>query len=1003
MSDLINNLNPEQKEVVVHESGPLLIVAGAGTGKTTVITQRISYLINKIGCRPDEILALTFTDKSAGEMEERVDRLLPYGYVDLWISTFHSFAERILKQHGLEIGLPNDFKLLSSTGQWLLVRQNLDKFKLDYYRPLGNPTKFIHALLRHFSRAKDECITTKDYLDYTENLKLNSDSAEFVKTVVDDQTISQLSTAELKEVIAQEIQKQAEVANAYHTYQQLLLDNDALDFGDLINYCLKLFQERKNILAQYRQQFKYVLVDEFQDTNYAQYELVKLLSKPKNNITVVGDDDQAIYKFRGASISNILQFKDDFPQTKEIFLINNYRSSQNILDLSYDFICQNNPYRLEVKLQGEKKLSKKLISNVKSNAMIEHLHSATLVSEVRLAIDKIIELYNQSQDTNWSDFAILIRANASADDFAYGLDQAKIPYNFVASKGLYNKNIVLDILAYLKLLDSYHESSAMYRILVMPLWQIGQSDIINLNYWAGRKGWSIYETLHQSQTIKNISAEAKSRINKILTMIDGHSQLVRDKKNVTEVVQAFLTDSGYLKFLSQKDSSSNREELNYLNQFYKKIQEFERSSSDKTTKNYLELINLELEAGDAGSLSQNLEEESPDTIKIMTVHSAKGLEFKYVFIVNLVDKRFPAIGRSEPIEIPAKLIKEVVPEGDVHLQEERRLFYVAMTRAKAGLYFTSADDYGGGCKKKISRFLIELNKQGLELSSSKQEHKKIDIFDQPKKAPLAVKESDLILPNKFSFTQLKAFKSCPYQYRFAHILRIPIKGKAQTSFGQSMHLALQKFFLLVNLKNRKIQPDLFDPDKKSEVANITWDELFYIYRESFIDNWYSDKKIKNDYFKKGEKSLKNFFEYYNQNKPVAKYLEYSFNLRLGDNGGDCLIKGKIDRVDAVDGSIKIVDYKTGSPKSKLALEDKEQLLIYQIAAQEVMKEDVKALSFYYLDNNQEISFLGSQQELDKIRAKIIKTIGEIRQGEFPPKPGQICAWCDFNSICEYRA
>src|SRR3990167_4082049 len=290
---ILESLNKEQKEAVTHENGPLLIIAGAGTGKTTVITRRIAWLILEKKIKPDEILALTFTEKASTEMEERVDRLLPYGYVDLWISTFHGFAEKILRLHGLDIGLSTNFRILSDTEQWYLVRKNLDKFNLDYYRPLGNPTKFIHALLKHFSRAKDEEISPKEYLAYTESLKLDKDIAP-------------------DESAAQEAARLAEVANAYHIYQKILLENNALDFGDLINYALKLFKERPNILEFYRKKFKYILVDEFQDTNWAQYELVKLLAEPNNNLTVVGDVDESIYKFRGASISNILTFKKDF-------------------------------------------------------------------------------------------------------------------------------------------------------------------------------------------------------------------------------------------------------------------------------------------------------------------------------------------------------------------------------------------------------------------------------------------------------------------------------------------------------------------------------------------------------------------------------------------------------------------------------------------------------------------------------------------------------------------
>ena len=256
----LSSLNSAQKQAVTHDSGPIILIAGAGTGKTTVISQRIAYLIEQGKAKADEILAMTFTDKAAQEMVERVDRLLPLGYADLWINTFHGFCERVLKSHGLDIGLSNDFKLLDKTATWMLVRQNLDRFDLEYYRPLGNPTKFIHALLNHFSRCKDEVIYPEDYLAYAEKIQLDTDLAKD------------------REDASQEAKRLKEIANAYHVYQQLLLDNNALDFGDLINYTIKLFKERPIILKKFREQFKYVLVDEFQDTNVVQNEIVQLIA-----------------------------------------------------------------------------------------------------------------------------------------------------------------------------------------------------------------------------------------------------------------------------------------------------------------------------------------------------------------------------------------------------------------------------------------------------------------------------------------------------------------------------------------------------------------------------------------------------------------------------------------------------------------------------------------------------------------------------------------------------
>ena len=267
-------LNKEQKEAVEHINGPLLIVAGAGTGKTSVLVERLDYLINKKQVKIDDILLMTFTEKAAGEMEERADRILPYGYVDLWINTFHSFCQRILKEHALDIGLPGDFRLMTQTDQWILIKKNLENLELDYYKPLGNPTKFIHELIKHFSRLKDESISAKDYLSYVEKLEKGTDKNNEEDVI--------------------ELARLKELARAYQVYNKLLLDESLLDFGDLIMYTIKLFRERPNILKFYRAKFKYIMVDEFQDTNWAQYELVKLLASPKNNLMVVGDDDQCL-------------------------------------------------------------------------------------------------------------------------------------------------------------------------------------------------------------------------------------------------------------------------------------------------------------------------------------------------------------------------------------------------------------------------------------------------------------------------------------------------------------------------------------------------------------------------------------------------------------------------------------------------------------------------------------------------------------------------------------
>ncbi|MDP3244516.1 MAG: UvrD-helicase domain-containing protein [bacterium] len=1008
MEELLVDLNNEQKEAVTHKEGPLLIVAGAGTGKTTVVTKRLAWLILNNFAAPEQVLAMTFTDKAAGEMEERVDRLLPYGYVDLWVSTFHAFCERVLKAHAIDIGLSSDFKLLNQTEQWLLLRQNLEKLNLDYYRPLGNPTKFIHALLKHFSRAKDEAVRPAEYLEYVKNLKLNADAENVIARTPHLRGTKQ--SHQLKDKIAafppvarndenNDIHRLEEVANAYHVYQQLLLDNNALDFGDLINYTLELFQKRPKILEQYRQQFKYILVDEFQDTNWAQYELIKILAAPSNNLAVVGDDDQSIYKFRGASVSNILQFKQDFPSSQGIVLVKNYRNKQNILDTAYNFIQQNNPYRLEYKLKSSN-LSKKLSAQTGAEGIFQQIIAEDYLDEAKKIAATMIDLHKKDKDASWNDYAVLVRANSYAEPLMKVFSDIGLPFNFVASRGLYAKTIVMDILAYLKLLDNYHESPALYRVLNLPVFALPVESVIVLNHYAFKKSVSLYEALKNASMMPEISAETRNKINDLLAMIGKHTALARTA-NVSKVTLAFLEDSGYLKKLVNQDSQQAQTEVNFLRQFYKKIQDFETAALEPTVKNFMETFKLELEAGEEGNLENDLE-QGPEAVKIMTIHSAKGLEFRYVFLANMVDKRFPATERRDPIELPTALVKEILPEGDVHLQEERRLFYVALTRAKEGVFLTRALDYGGVRAKKPSRFLYEL---GLVKEEGKKQTKKKESADDfQKREPLAAGKSDLLahLPPYFSYTQYRAFKSCPLQYKFAHILKIPVQGRAPFSFGHSLHRALYDFYHLLLEQNQNQQAGLFGAEGEKKQNIPTLEDLLTIYKKRWVDDWYDNAAQKKDYFTKGEKTLRLFYEQNKDNFGRPVFLEQPFFLKFGN----CTVKGAVDRIDDLgDNTVEIVDYKTGKAKDEETLDEaaKEQLVIYQIACQELLKKTPARLTFYYLESGVKLPFLGTDKDKQKTKDNFEKTFEEIKRSDFVADPSpHKCKFCDFKEVCEFR-
>ncbi len=974
----LSHLNKEQSEAVQHENGPLLVVAGAGTGKTTVLISRLLYLISAKKLTGEEVLLTTFTEKAARELEDRATKELPYGYFNLWINTFHGFCERLLKEHGLDIGLPGDFKLLDQAQQWILIHNNLEQFDLDYYAPLGNSTKFIHELVKHFSRLKDEDIWPQDYLDYVLELEQNSD---------------QMLTGLDKDEQNQEVNRLKELANAYHIYNKLLLENSFLDFGDLIIYTLKLFRERPQILKLYQQKFKQVMVDEFQDTNWAQYELVKMLSRGHGNLTVVGDDDQSIYRFRGSSIFNIMQFKDDYPKAKEIVLTKNYRSGQNILNHAYISIKKNNPNRLEEKI----KISKELKSQTETKGQVEHWHLQNEESETAFVRDKIQEIYNSNKNVNWSDFAILVRANSSASKFVQELDRHGIPNLFVSLKGLYYKPLILNAIAYFKLLDNYHESSALFRVLNFDHFSIGHKNIMALNRFARKKTWSLYETLENAQVVPEVSAESIQKINQLLILINKHSTLAKTE-SASKIFLGYVKDFSIIPDL---DKDKDKEKFSWLNQFYKKLKSFEAADTDVKLKEVVNLINLELEAGESGSLQ--LEFEDPDVVKVMTVHSAKGLEFKYVFVCTLVDKRFPTINRTDKIQIPDELVKEAISsDKNFHIEEERRLFYVAITRAKEHLYLTSAKDYGGKLEKKPSPFIAEMELTaretfGVENQTMNELEKDLD----KQKDKLKVKKTIYSLPGKFSFSQLEAYSKCPWQYLFSFILRVPIPDKASLSFGKTLHNTLYDYLQPLAARTG-LQGDLFGGEDNNDI-DLSEKKLLALYQEKWLDGGYRNKKEKEDYFKKGKEIVKSFSQMMQTEKPEPVYLEKDFSFKLQE----FMIKGAIDRIDKLsDGTIEVIDYKTGKPKDKLDKKSKRQLMIYQLALQSIEEfKDFKIskLSYLYLNNNQLVSFVAAPKDLEKLEQELLAEMKEITTLNFTPKPSAlVCGNCDFNGICEFR-
>lgn len=939
-------LNREQIQAVTHKKGPLLIVAGAGTGKTTVITESIKYLLKEQEVRPEEILALTFTEKAAAEMLERLDVVMPLGYEEPWLSTFHAFCDRILRLEGLEVGLSPDYTILSQPQQWLLIKQNLFDLKLDYYRPLGNPTKFIGALLNFFSRLQDEDVSEAKLR------KLQTPNSKFQKKVGKE-----------------EFKKYQELFQAYRRYQELKLSENVFDFGDLITWTLKLFRKRQNVLEKYQQQFKQILVDEFQDTNLAQLQLIKLLAPAEKNpnLVVVGDDDQSIYKWRGAAISNILDFKKHYPEAKEIVLTQNYRSGQKLLDRAYKLIQNNNPDRLEIKLKVDKHLVSRRAEKL-PDAQAVLLPS--LESEADFVVEKILELAAKKPYT-YKDFAILARANNHLEPFVAALKRSGIPYQLLGNRGLFDQDEVRSLLFFLKVVVDPTDTLSLFQLLHASVFGVKADLLLEMLQVARQAGKTLWQVIQESS----------SGHSGLQLLVDQVSQARQRavKEPASPILYDFIQATGYLREFLEKESIENQLKINNVNLFFEQIKRFEGDHKNSTLVDCVEFLDLLMEAGENPAQA---EIEDIDTVNLLTVHSAKGLEFPVVFVVNLVSDRFPTRNRRDPIEIPKELVEETLPEGNYHLQEERRLFYVGLTRAKDYAFVTAGKDYGGARKKHLSGFVTELGVKVVEPtvgSGTQLSLLKSGVEPKPKKVTDGHVQLDFV-----SYSQIDVFKTCPLKYKYRYILRVPVKPHHALTFGQSIHNTLRDF--------HRFEQQGQKPSR---------DTLLYLYEKHFIPSGYEGERHKQERFKKGKEALLRYFKTYKSYfSGIPFRLEQPFRLNLGETW----LIGKIDRIDRLsDTKYELIDYKTGSVKEQSDVDKDAQLTIYKLAAQSVLGITAETLSLFFIEGKKDpkkITIRDSEQ-LEKKKQEIVDTVVAIKASKFGAKPGEWCRYCEYNRICPF--
>jgi len=969
--ELAMKLNPQQKEAVEYQKGPLLIIAGAGTGKTTVITERIKWLITKKGLSPSQILALTFTDKAAKEMEERVDQALPLGYSQLWISTFHSFCDRVLRDEAFNIGLNPNFKLMTEAETILFLRRHLFDFNLKYFRPLSNPDKFLGGMIDHFSRLRDEDINPKQYLQYAKKINQSREKGE-----------ERL-----------EGEKTLELAHAFIAYQQLKEKEGVFDFADLISYTLKLFRERPNILTNYRKKFAFILVDEFQDTNIAQYELIKLLAPPTENpnLTVTGDDSQSIYKFRGAAVSNILTFKEDYQKTKMVVLTQNYRSTQTILDHSYQLIKHNDPDTLEAKLGIPKNL--KSARGLKGKP-IKVIFADRVENEADLVAQEIGRLTKNKYQ--YKDIAILVRANNHSEPFTRSLSRHGIPYQFLGPAKLFRRPEIKDLIAYLKLLVDPQDDIAFFKVASIDVFSISPRELALVRSLAKRENLSFFEAAEIKTKDQKIN---KDGLDKLISLIHRHLKLL-SKETGGQILYFFLEDSGLLKTLINPQTEEDQERSLNIARFFDKVKDFETNNEEASVFHLLDWITLRMELGES-PLATETDWTEINAVNILTAHSAKGLEFSVVFVANLVNQRFPTRRRREPIPIPQPLIKEVLPQGDPHEQEERRLFYVAMTRARDLLCFTAAKYYGEGkIEKKLSPFIVEsLGEKTLKRSIRQSSQANMKYLNQlsllswkkekkEEKAPLTNPPVTYL-----SFSQIDSFDICPLQYKYKYIVRLPTPPSAAQTIGTVIHRTLKEFYQRQIISREKLE-------KKA---------LLNLLKENWQSVGFKSKAQEKKAQSQAKKLLTSYYQKEIRAKPIPNViaLEQPFSFKIAPN---LKVGGVIDRIDLKEkDKIEIIDYKTGerTPDQK-AVDRNDQLTLYALAASTipdfsfVRPAEKIILSLYFLKNNVKLSSQRTKEEIEKFREKVIETAQKIEKSSFPSKPGVPfpCKFCEYKLLCD---
>lgn len=967
-------MNPQQRAAVEHGEGPLLVVAGAGTGKTRVITERIRYLLESDPSLTGEnILGLTFTDKAAAEMKSRVMKAAGERADRVTLSTFHAFCHTLLSQ------ARSSGPLLDKVDHWILLRRNMPRLRLERYRRLAEPGQFLGDFVDFFSRCQDELVSPQGYQQFADSF-----AADFERSRHSLDEDTRLERAE-------EVARQQEIARAYQASEELLREKNLLTVGSLVADTVRLLEANAELRAQLQQRFHHIVVDEFQDTNIAQLKLLQLLSGPRRNIVAVGDDDQAIYRFRGASFGSFTIFLEQFAgyiRTAApgalpcISLTENHRSTAKILRVATQVISNNTKSDLFP--------PKILIPRKEDGRKICIAELTSAEEEARWVVEEIQRLHLAGR--RWHHFAVLYRAHSHRDHLVEELARRRIPF-VIKNLSILENRLVRDVVAYLRLIVYPSDNIACARVLAAPAWGLDAKELVRLCERTSKSGRvPLWETLQTRQGELPFSG-SPPKTRELVTFLTDLRQQMR-RKAATDLLGELLEWLELHRVATPADKK-------YFQRFHQFVRDWQAKSDTQTLPEFLEYLDFFEQAN--GQI--NLDEELPDdAVKLMTVHAAKGLEFEHVFILRLSKGGFPCAQRPHVLEFPVALMREEQPEGDFHIQEERRLFYVALTRARQRLTLTFVHNK----RSRPSPFLDDiLEDPQIQKSDVERLTPKLppaepapppaaELF--PSSLPLFPAASELPRvdsqigrwaqsfsppaprPLQLSASGIDTYRSCPQKYLFTRIWGIREGPRAATSFGNIMHTTI-KYFMGELRKGIK----------------LTYEEVADIFRREWTTAGFEDDYQQEEYKKDGLEQLRAFHAHVLGALPEVRDLEKFFELVVDQ---DTVITGRLDQVNTIRGrQVEIVDYKTGRPKNEAAAKKDLQLSVYAMAAREVLELDPVRLTFYYLQTNQSLTTTRDEKQLKEAKDAIQEAADDIRAGVFDAQPGYLCRYCGYRAIC----